>query len=336
MKWGRFRVHWQRFSESRWGKWVLWAARHIVTVAIGAYLIFQLSEIGWRNLWASLPRTPWFYVLFTGIYLCLPFFQAIIFSRLWGRSIINVLPATLIKRVYDKDVFTYSGDIYLYFWSEKYLRLDTSYIVHSIKDNAIISGVSSTVVAVGLLLFFFVGGYITLPSLYYAKNGPYVVGGIIVVLLGGGGIITFRRTVFGLAGRLLGMMFLLHVTRLLVAKTLQVLEWNVVIPEISLEVWFTYLAVQIVVTKIPLLPSRDLIFLAAGIELAGAIQVSEAAIAGLLGVHSVLDKGTNLAVFGGLNIWSQVTDRPMPESADDAGAEVLFGPGSAKIDADSS
>jgi hypothetical protein len=96
----------------------------------------------------------------------------------------------------------------------------------------------------------------------------------------------------------------------LTQKVLLVAEWSVALPEIALSVWMVFQAVQIVTSRIPLLPGRDLIFMAAGIELAGSVEVSRAAIAGLLGVHSVLDKTLNLAVFAGVSAWErQVVDR---------------------------
>lgn len=322
IRFARLRVHWNRFSQSRTGKWILWGLRQTLTVSVVAYLIYQMSQIGWAEIWSSMPRTPWFYVIFAAMYLTLPIFQALIFGLIWGRSPIELLPATVKKRVYNKDVLSYSGDVYLYFWARERVRDWTDReLLHAIKDNAIVSSVASTLVAFGLLAAFLFSGLVAIPDSIAEHEILYTGAAILVaaVLIGVG--IKFRNSVFGLAGRMLGALFLLHIARLLAVMTLQILEWEVVVPGVELEIWFTFLSLQIITSRIPFLPSRDLIFMAAGIELAGAVQVSKAAIAGVLAVHSVLDKSVNLLMFGAVSVWDRKTierlsemDPPDPES----------------------
>lgn len=316
LRFARLRVYWKRFSESRRGKQILWWGRQILTASIAGYLIYRMTLIGWGEIWSSLPRTPWFYVIFAGIYLCLPFFQALIFSVIWGTSLPSLFPATLKKRVYNKDVLSYSGDVYLYFWGRRNLEVPDRDILHHIKDNAIVSSVASTFVAFGLLAVFLFTGYIALPDFIARHEVAYTIGAVAVAVIGGVAAVNFRKAVFGLPGRLLLTIFGLHLARLLITQGLQVLEWKVVIPDVELQIWFTFLAVQIITSRIPLLPSRDLIFMAAGIELAGIIQVPKAAIAGLLGVHSVLDKSLNLMLFAAVSVWDRepIKRRPTAET----------------------
>ena len=307
----RLRVWWRQFADSDRGQRILWWVRQCLTAAVAGYLIFRLSQIGWVEIWQELPRTPWFYIIFAAMYLILPTFQALIFGLIWSLSPLKIFPASLKKRVYNKDVLSYSGDVYLYFWARERLKRPGREIMHAIKDNAIVSSVTSTLVAFGLLAAFLMSGAVAVPAIVGANSTLYVVGTALVlgVLVAAG--IRFRQNVFWLSGQMLIGISALHFTRLIAVMSLQVLEWEVVIPEVSLEVWFTYLAVQIMVTRIPFLPSRDLVFLAFGIELAGAVQVSRAAIAGVLGVHSVLDKGLNLLLFTAVSAW----DRRLGEEA---------------------
>lgn len=307
-RFARLRVHWNRFAQSRRGKWVLWMLRQGLTATVVGYLVYRMSMIGWTDIWQSMPRTPWFYVIFAGMYLTLPLFQSLIFGLIWGRSPVELLPPAIKKRIYNKDVLSYSGDVYLYFWARNRLADWTDReLLHAIKDNAIVSSVASTLVAFGLLGGFFLSGTVALPDsiaqheLLYLTGAAILVGGVMAVG------VKFRAAVFGLAGRLLAAIFGLHVLRLLVVMGLQILEWNVVIPSVALEIWFTFLSLQIITGRIPFLPSQDLIFMAAGIELAGAVQVSKAAIAGVLGVHSVLDKGLNLLLFSVVSVWDRKT-----------------------------
>ena len=310
MRTARLRVHWQRFASSKLGKRVLWGARQLLTLGIAAYLIYRMSLIGWGEIWQSLPRTPWFYVVFLAIYLSLPVFQALAFGLIWGRAPLGLLPPMLKKRVYDKDVLDRSGDVYVYFWGRANVDHTERELLHHVKDNAITSSVASTLVAVGLLVVFLLLGYVPLPDAIAQHSWAYGGAGLVALGLIAIAGVRFRRAVFLLPARVLGLLFGLHLTRVFVQKLLLVVEWKVALPEIALSIWIVFLAVQIVTSRIPLLPGRDLIFMAAGIELAGSVAVSKAAIAGLLGVHSVLDKALNLAVFAGVSAWErQVVER---------------------------
>jgi hypothetical protein len=333
MRFARLRVHWRRFASSPTGKRVLWGARQALTLGIAGYLVYRMSVIGWGEIGRSLPRTPWFYVAFAGIYLTVPLFQALAFGLIWVRSPMGLLPAMLKKRVYDKDVLDRSGDVYMYFWGRTHIDRTDRELLHHVKDNAITSSVASTLLAVGLLVVFLAWGYVPLPEAIARHGWAYGGAGLIAlgvtVALG----VRFRRTMFLLPARVLGLLFGLHLVRMLTEKLLLLTEWSVALPEIALDIWIVFLAVQIITSRIPLLPSPDLIFMAAGIELAGAVAVPKAAIAGLLGVHSVLDKATNLAVFAGVSAWERnVVDRMTdvldgtPEADGDPGAVVESSP----------
>jgi len=304
----RLRVHWKRFANSPLGKRLLKGLRRAITVGVVGYLIYRLGTIGWGEVWTLVPETPWFYVLFVGIYAVLPVFQTLIFSIVWGRPLHILFPPMLKKRVYNKDVLSYSGEVYLYLWGDKRISgWSGRELMHSIKDNAIVSSVASTAVALGLLGIFFLSGIVVLPEFVVEHGIAYTVGGAFVAALIVYAGVKFHRVALKLSGRLLATLFGLHVCRLLLVQALQILQWKVVIPKIELSVWFTFLAVQIIMQGIPLLPSRDLLFVTAGIEMAGALEISRAAIAGLFVVQSVLDKCTNLIAFVVVSLWDRRT-----------------------------
>ncbi len=57
------------------------------------------------------------------------------------------------------------------------------------------------------------------------------------------------------------------------------------------------IAVLAIVNRIPFLPSRDLIFMWAGIELSRSLNMATASVAGMLLVSSALKKCTNLVLY---------------------------------------
>lgn len=310
---GRLRVRWKWFANSSFGERLLKGLRRVLTIGVVGYLVYRLWTIGWREVWSSVPETPWFYVLFVGIYFVLPVFQTLIFSIVWGRPVHVLFPPMLKKRVYNKDVMSYSGEVYLYLWGdERISEWSGMELIHSIKDNAIMSSVASTTVAFGLLGAFFLTGTVVLPEFVVRHGVAYAVGGAFIAAVIIYVAVKFRRTVLRLSGRLLLILLTLHVSRLLLVQILQILQWKVVIPEIGLTVWFTFLAVQIILQGIPLLPSRDLLFATAGIEMAGAMEISRSAIAGLFVLQSVLDKATNLIAFVAVTLWDRQTLDGLP------------------------
>lgn len=309
------KARWSRFAKSRAGRRTLKALRWTVTAAIVGFLGYKLLGIGWTELWNSLPRTPWFYLIFVAIYFTLPTFESLVYGRLWKLPARTTLPAMIKKRVLNVDVVGYSGEVYLYMWARRHVDRSDRELAHMVKDYNIVSSIASTLVAVGLLIVFVVIGQVPLPEAWLAHDLTYVVAAVAAIALVTGLTVHFRRAILMLPGRTLLALFGLHVGRLLFVMGLQVAQWAVVLPEVPLSTWCTFLAVQIVVSRVPFLPSRDLVFAGAGMELARAVKVSSSAVAGMLLVHTILSKIANFTLFTLLS----VRDRRL--RAAEAGAE---------------
>lgn len=285
------------FEESRIGKRVLRLASLFFTASIIGYLVYKLTLIGWDNVRGSLPQTPWFYILLLVMFFTLPIFQVFIYRIAWNVKPWDLFLALLNKRVMDKDVLGYSGEMYLYVWARKYVDKPDKEILHVLKDNVILSSAASTLVAVVLLAIFFVFGRVRIPEEWMNPNVTLlVVLGFCAVLVIGLAV-KFRKSILFLKRKQILAIFGLHICRLLVVQGLQVIQWMVVMPEIPLTNWLTLLAAQIIITRIPLLPSRDLIFMGTGIEMSQFINVSTSSMAGMLLASSVLNKILNLIFF---------------------------------------
>jgi hypothetical protein len=285
------------FEESRGGKRVLRLLSLFFTAAIIAYLVYKLTLIGWDNVWESLPQTPWFYILLPAIFFTLPVFQVFIYRVAWKVKPWDLFLGLLNKRVLDKDVLGYSGEMYLYVWARKYVDKPDKEILHVLKDNVILSSAASTLVAVVLLVIFFVFGRVSIPGEWMNPNVTLLVvlGFCAVSVIGLA--VKFRKRILFLKRKQILAIFGLHICRLLVVQGLQVIQWMVVMPEIPLTDWLTLLAAQIIITRIPLLPGRDLVFMGTGIEMSRFINVSTSSMAGMLLASSVLNKILNLIFF---------------------------------------
>jgi hypothetical protein len=321
----------QAWSDTPAGRRTLKVLRHGVTVVVAAYLLYQMTQIGWARVWASLPTTPWFYVISVVLFFLLPVFRAVGFGMIWERPAHRLLGPTTKSAVYNKEVLSYSGEMYLFSWAQANVDAPARRIAHHIKDNAIVSSIASTLNAVLLLVFFVLSGLVRLPLLT-GHNGLYAAGAVLagIVIVGAG--IRFRKAVFKLSGRLILTLFGLYFARLLVLQALQVTQWTVAIPDVAVQTWLTFLAVQIIISRLPLLPSQDLLFMAVGLKMAGSVQVPEAALAGVLAVHSVLDKGLGLVLFGVISFFDRGAVAPEAGDAAGTGDEASLPPDDAQRD----
>jgi uncharacterized membrane protein len=234
-----------------------------------------------------------------GIFFCLPLFQVVIYRVAWKGRVARrpLFLALLNKRALDKDVLGYSGEVYLYAWARKHVGQSGKEILLTLKDNVILSSTASTLVAAVLLMIFFAMGRVHLPAKWVAPGLLYAIVLILVVVPMVVLVYRFKKTILFLPLKPVLMIFGLHISRLLVVQGLQVIQWMVVMPQVPLTNWLTLLAAQIIISRLPLVPSRDLIFLGTGLELSAFISINASAMAGLLLAASVLSKALNLFFF---------------------------------------
>jgi hypothetical protein len=255
---------WAQFSKSRVGGWVQAGIYWAFLAGIVGYLAYQLTDIGWERVWASLPTTPWFYVLFLLMYATLPATEVVLYGAAWGARYRDLLPALLRKRVLNNDVLGYSGETYFYLWAYRETNLEALDIARTIKDNVIISSVASTSVAFSLLALFFVTGQIDLLTQSLPSETSTLAAGVAVVILIVSVGVNFRRALFSLPSRILWLIGGGHLLRFGLNNGFQVLQWAVVIPEVSASTWITLLALYIVIQQVPFVPSQGLVFMSGG------------------------------------------------------------------------
>lgn len=272
--------------------------RAVFLVAILGYLVWTLGELGWDEVLANLPTAPLFYVLFLALYFLLPVAEVVMYRLTWKFDALRSFPAFLKKRVYNREVMGYSGEVYFFSWARREIGGSESRLLETIRDNNILSSVSSTLVVVVLLTVFLFVGELRLDEMIGKDWAAYLVGGTVLmaVLIPLG--YRYRRFLFSMPARTAFLILGLQSLRLVLGQVLQIGQWAVVMPEVPLQVWFTFAALSIVVTRIPFIPNQNLVFMGAGIELSHAVDVSTASIAGMLLVTNVLDKVLNLALFG--------------------------------------
>ena len=303
--WDRMRTLAALPSARRMGAWL----RVAFVAGILTYLALRFTEIGWREIASSLPTHPLFYLIFLFQYFCLPLTEYTIYRSMWRIPFRSGFPMLLKKRVYNKDVLGYSGEVYLYTWLKRRMGLRDREAISTLKDHALVSAATSTAFGGTVLAALLLSGRLAVFEGFVRSHAASIFA--VAVLVGVVALLVarFRRVLFQLPARRLGLIAGVHFGRHTVLSVLQVVQWAVVLPGIGIDVWFTFLAMQIVTSRIPLLPARDAVFLGAGLQLSLAIDVPTAGIASMLLLATIMDKALNLVLFASVSWFGRAGHR---------------------------
>lgn len=305
MVWTKLQDRWTRFSASSQGKGVIrWTKRGLLAT-IGIYLVWKLREIGWQAVWAERPKALLFYALFLLIYFSLPLTEILIYRVTWRYDMWRSVPAFIKKRIYNKGVLGYSGEVYFYGWASKNLHLTDREIAETIRDNNIISSVASTLVALSLIFFFLTYGELNLQRWIGKPNWTYL--GVAVVLLAVlvPLAIRYRRYLYAMPLKATLAIFVIQCVRLLVGQVLQIAQWAVVMPDVALNKWFTLAAVSLIISRIPALPNQSVVLMGVAVELSTRLGIPTAGMFSMMGVLAALEKVMNVGLFTLLTLWEK-------------------------------
>lgn len=302
------------FFKSPPGKRLVKYGTYFFQVLVFGLIVYQLTDIGWGNIWRSLPTEPLFYLLFLVIYFLLPLSDTLAYKITWGIPYFKSIPIFIKKRIFNKDVMGYSGEIILMQWGIKTQSIDKKQAFKDIRDINILSSAASTFIALGLLVVLIMTDQIRILDYFdnldfWAETGimEYVIGSVLLIILLGV-LYRFRSYLFSMSLSISYKVFLIHSIRMVILYAAQILQWHTVLPDLSLEIWFTFLSVNIVISRIPFLPSQELIATGTNIEIAKLLKTPVAAVSGILLVHNVLDKILNLIFY----IYYTVRERITP------------------------
>ncbi len=268
--------------------------RFILQICIIGYLLYQIYMIGLVQVLKSLPTNPVFYLLYGAIYFSLPLAEILIYRIKWPINVRNSFTVFLQKKVLNTDVLGYSGELYLYQWAKKNLGKPAREAANFIKDNNILSSVASTLITLVLLLFFITRGYININT--YLGGISYANWLIIALAIGFAAVVIykFRSSILTTNRADSVRIFSLHASRIILINALQILQWKVARPDIALPVWFTFSAVQIIASRIPFLPSTDVLFVNVALEMSASVTLPKEAIAGILAANLILSRILNV------------------------------------------
>lgn len=269
-------------------RWVWLGA--VLGAGMALAIVLQLESATDGILRASMRLPPLIWPALLILYLIQPLSDFVVFRRLW-----NLPPAGLVallrKNVINEVVLGYSGDAYLYLWARRMADAAVAPFA-AIKDVSLVSALLGNV----LTLILAAVSATRLRELDFTRLvGPALWSGVIPLAISLG-ILVFGRRVFSLSRTQLVYVGAVCCMRLAAWTGLTLLIWRMGLSEVPLNVLIVLLAIRCLVSRIPLIANKDLVFGNLVLLLLGA----DAPIAVLLAALALMMLLLHLAVIAGL------------------------------------
>ncbi len=286
--------------------WLRWLGPLLSLAIVGvAFSHFRGSDL--PRIAALVPRSPIFWLVFALAYFAQPIMDFVIFRRLWAIPAWGF--AALVRKYISNEVLLgYSGELYFYTWARRRATvagepagaIATGAPFGAIKDVAILSALVGNFVT----LTMFVAAYPTLERLNMGLSGRTLFTSIAVLLGSSLAVMLLRGRVFSLPRRDLLFVAAMQLVRVVSATALLAVMWSLVLPAVPFVYWLMLATLRLLISRLPLMPNKDVVFAAAAVLIVGASSVVGAAsgiaplmamMAGLLIVAHVVVGGLLIA-----------------------------------------
>jgi len=261
------------------------------------FLVFKLTHVGWLEVLGSLPQSPWFYVFFFLRFLALPISELAIYEIVWSQPLVRHFFVFIRKRVYNFAVMGYSGEAFLTLWARRRLDMPHKKILVGVKDNNLLSAFASNAATVVLVLILAATGGLkagleAFPGAGWLFALAFLSAGTLSVL-----VMIFRDKLMALPKGVMPRLISVHGARQILLILLQAAMYASAIPGAPLMAWMTFIAMQLVLSRVPFLPNQDIVYLGAALSLSPIVGAPEAAVAGMLVAEAGLSQILNIAMF---------------------------------------
>lgn len=258
----------------------------VLSVAMVAAIVLQLGDTTAAVLQTIVRLPPLIWPALVLLYLVQPLFDFAVFRRLWNLPVAG-MDALLRKNVINEVLLGYTGEAYLYVWARRAASAVASPFA-AIKDANIVSALLGNLLTLVLAAV----SATQLRELDFVQRmGPALWSGLIPLAISLG-VLLFGRRVFSLSSNQLVYVTVVCALRLAVWTWLNILIWKMALPDVPTGLWVVLLAVRCLVSRIPLISNKDLVFGNLILLLLGA----HSAVAVLLAALALITLGMHLAV----------------------------------------
>jgi hypothetical protein len=267
-----------------WTRWV----GPIVSLSILAAVGYQLRRFDLSHLAMRPPASAGFWLAFIAYYLAGPASEWIIFRRLWTLPVDGFF-ALLRKLVSNTILLGYLGEVYFYAWARRNARI-TAAPFGAIKDVSILSALTGNIVTLAMVA-------VSAPlfrSLHLGLDGQAFVLSTIFMTILSLATLVLRKRLFTLPRKELWIIAGIHFARIFTVILLAAIMWHMLLPAIAISWWLLLGTLRQLVTRLPFLPNKDVVFAGLAVFFVG----NDVAIASAMALMATLMLATTLLVGG--------------------------------------
>jgi hypothetical protein len=243
----------------RWRQWL----GPLLSFTIVAAVFARIGGVDFVRVLAMLPASPLFWALFAACYLAQPASEWLIFRRLWRLPGTGMLPL-LRKQVGNEILLGYIGEVYFYGWARRHAEIVAAPF-GAIKDVTILSAMLGNLVTLAALLI----GWPTLAALPAGLHVRPLVASVGVIIATSLATMLFRHRLFSLPRPMLLFVSAVHLARSLGVLLLSAGMWHLLLPQVALSSWVMLATLRMLVSRLPLIPNKEMVFAGLALMLIG-------------------------------------------------------------------
>ncbi|GAA0545957.1 hypothetical protein FHS83_000698 [Rhizomicrobium palustre] len=294
-------------AHARWGKQarrvVNWGVPALLLVIVGVWL----TKVGWENIYRSRPGSLPFYLVLLVPFFVQPIADLFIYRNLLGVGRQLPLWIFLRKRCLNSIMLDYSGEVYFFLWARKNLKVKDSTLLHAVKDSSVLSASAGLIVLWVMLLVLLLAGVVKIPVV--SRGTWWIVAAGTLPLVFAVALFLGHKKLTQTSRRDMVITFALHFVRALTVMWLEYVCWWLSGALPTSGDCLKFVALRLLVTRLPLVPNKELIFVGVGVAAAGLMNISAPKVAAVLVIMTLIDRLQDIVVVGGPWLWQQLPQR---------------------------
>jgi len=291
----RYSTRTRAFFRTSTGRRLIRLLKYGFHAALVGVIVYQLYTIDPLEVLKSVPGNPLFYLIFLVMYFSLPLTEYLIYRRFAPIGFIDSQWVFHRKRVYNKFFIGYSGELYLYKWLNERFQRTSAEVFAYVRDNNTLSIIASWICVSAIAIWLLATDQTGLVSEMQHEIRLFlglVFGGLALFVVAA---TMFRQKIYTFSKADSVYIFGVHALRTFALAVLQVVQWYIIIPTAGFYLLFNFVAVQMVIGKIPFIPNKDLIFISLSIYLGQYAGLPLETFTSLLILNLLMDKLLGLA-----------------------------------------
>jgi hypothetical protein len=259
--------------------------RAFLFVGITSYLLYQLSNIGWNEIWGALPTSPLFYALSLGFVLAPVVAEVFAYQTISERPAMHHARLFLRKHVLNKAVMNFSGDAYFVQKLSQQQGMNLRRAAIILKDMTIIRAfVANSWIVLLAAAAIALGKSDVLQNIAIVSPALVMAVSVFCLSVIGTGLILFRKLT-RLKLTTAAKVAAIYVARSCVVGSILVTQWSLAIPGNAVAIWFVFLIVFYITKKSPV--GGELVFASVVVSLPGLGGDTAAVAAMLIAIAAV-------------------------------------------------